>query len=49
MSRVPVGENIFCDESVSRRGNNPGAKSLEKQAFGVRDCYPTVTRALQLS
>jgi hypothetical protein len=28
---VRVGRKLFfCDESVSRRGNNPGAKSLEK-------------------
>jgi len=40
---------IFFAESVSRRGNNPGAKRLEKQAFSERDCYWTVTRTLQLS
>jgi hypothetical protein len=48
VSRFGGTENILCDESVSRRGDNAGAKSLEKWAFGVRDCHPTVTRALQL-
>jgi hypothetical protein len=44
-----VSRTFFsCDESVSRRSNNPGTKSLEKQAFGERDCNSTVTRTLQL-
>jgi len=42
-------QNIFYDENVSRAGDNTEAKSLKKQAFGERDCHPTVTRALQLS
>jgi hypothetical protein len=43
-----MSQNIFCDESVYGKGNNPGAKSLEKQAFGEGDCYSTVTAGFKV-